>query len=158
MDEEFLRLVDKYVVPFAGTHTSVYIVMQREKAPTTGHDHLQGMLHSDKAITFDNAKELLSAKAYLKDVKGHVGRVLCYVTKDKSRCGGPWYMGVKQCYVDKLKSQYFGHNQLRLFAGLDTSLSSVVERVGEFMSNGHQDTCVCNACEKLRSEHNKAVC
>jgi len=70
-----------------------FITWQMERAPETGHLHLQGYLELESAqyVTYLHSNVSATAAFFVANATGEAN---CgYVHKEKSRCGGPWTLG-----------------------------------------------------------------
>jgi len=94
VDEEFENLKKNWEERGDG-----WMVLQREKAPKTGHIHLQGMIHCSVPRDFIWVRENVSKHTYYKKCPKTLGRVCMYCTKSETRVDGPYYWGIDKGYV-----------------------------------------------------------
>lgn len=74
-----------------------FLAWQLEKAPTTGHLHLQGYMQLTTRLRLSSAKAVLQGlfggQPALFQAKGTPDQNLAYVTKEEGRVDGPYVMG-----------------------------------------------------------------
>lgn len=78
--------------PHGQAYYGVHICCQLERAPTTGHQHLQGVIVYDSPKDFHTVRRAFPG-CYLKKVTRSLPTVIAYCTKEKSRTQGPYSLG-----------------------------------------------------------------
>ena len=79
---------------FTPNNAITYIIVQLEKAPTTGHLHYQGYAEFDAAYSIKRIKELLNSdNAHIEQRMGTQEQAINYCSKEETRLSGPWSLG-----------------------------------------------------------------
>lgn len=112
-----------------------YVVLQKERAPTTGKYHFQGYLQVDPRKRFSAVKKALPDGAHIEVARGSSDANEAYCSKPESRVEGPWrrgeirtMAGTKGGRSDILavKQQLQAGSSLITIAKQDTSFSTVM--------------------------------
>lgn len=70
-----------------------YVILQREKCPRSGKEHLQGYAELKKQMRLNAMKKKFGRKVHFEKRKGTAQEAADYCRKEESRVEGPWEAG-----------------------------------------------------------------
>jgi len=70
-----------------------FVVLQKEKCPESGKEHLQGFLQLKKRTRLGGLKKLFGKKVHFEARRGSAKEAKAYCSKEESRLEGPWECG-----------------------------------------------------------------